>query len=114
MRAAAATQPGSKIRTTFDTVAPAVNCKDFREHITDAVDTYLSEAEMKQFLDHANACPPCRSEYEAEASTKRFVAMHAHMVDTPASVKRAILDRLDERIRRASRTRCLRRGSRVS
>src|SRR5512139_1059095 len=51
---------------------------------------------MKQFLDHANACSPCRSEYEAEVSTKRFVTMHAHMVDTPASVKRAILDRLDE------------------
>jgi hypothetical protein len=73
-----------------------VNCKDFQEYITDAVDTYLSEAKMKQFLDHANACPPCRSEYEAEASTKRFVTMHAHMVDTPASVKRAILDRLEE------------------
>ncbi len=73
-----------------------MNCKDFREYITDAVDAYLSEATMKQFLDHANACPPCRSEYEAEASTKRFVAMHAYMVDTPASVKNAILDRLDE------------------
>ncbi len=73
-----------------------MNCKDFREHITDAVDTYLSEAEMKLFLDHANACPPCRSEYEAEASTKRFVTLHAHMVDTPASVKRSILDRLEQ------------------
>lgn len=73
-----------------------MNCKDFQERITDAVDTYLSEAEMKLFLDHANACPPCRSEYEAEASTKRFVAMHARMVDPPAFVKRAILDRLEE------------------
>jgi len=73
-----------------------VNCKDFQESITDAVDAYLSEAKMKQFLDHANACSPCRSEYEAEASTKRFVTMHARMVDTPASVKRAILDRLGE------------------
>jgi len=73
-----------------------VNCKDFQEHITDAVDAYLTAAEMKQFLDHANLCPPCRGEYEAEASTKRFVTMHARMVDAPASVKRAILDRLDE------------------
>jgi hypothetical protein len=73
-----------------------VNCKDFQARITDAVDTYLSQAEMKQFMDHANACPPCRSEFEAEASTKRFLAMHAHMVDTPAAVKRAILDRLEE------------------
>jgi len=73
-----------------------VNCKDFQESITDAVDTYLSEAKMKQFLDHANACPPCRSEYEAEASTKRFVTMRARMVDTPPSVKRAILDRLEQ------------------
>ena len=73
-----------------------MNCKDFQESITDAVDTYLSEAKMKQFLDHANACPPCRSEYEAEVSTKRFVTMRARMVDTPASVKRAILDRLDQ------------------
>lgn len=73
-----------------------MNCKDFLEHITDAVDAYLPDAEMKQFLDHANACPPCRRELEAEASTKRFVTMHAHMVEIPASVKRAILDRLDE------------------
>lgn len=51
---------------------------------------------MQQFLDHANACPPCRREFEAEASTKRFIAMHARMVDTPVSVKRAILDRLEE------------------
>ena len=73
-----------------------MNCKDFREHITDAVDTYLSETAMKHFLDHANACPPCRSEYEAEASTKRFVTMHARMVDVPASLKQTILERLEE------------------
>jgi len=73
-----------------------VNCKDFQGHITDAVDTHLPQAEMKLFLDHANACPPCRSDYEAESSTKRLVMMRARLVDTPASVKRAILDRLEE------------------
>lgn len=73
-----------------------MNCRDFQEHITDAVDTHLSEAEMKQFLDHANACPSCRTEYEAEASTKRFLTLHARMVDTPASLKRTILDRLEQ------------------
>jgi anti-sigma factor RsiW len=55
----------------------------------------LSDAQMKQFLEHANACLPCRSEYEAEASTKRLVTMRARMVDTPASVRQAILTRLD-------------------
>jgi hypothetical protein len=49
---------------------------------------------MQAFLAHANACPPCRSEYDAEASTKRLIVMRAPMVETPASVQRAILERI--------------------
>jgi anti-sigma factor RsiW len=73
-----------------------VKCRDFLERVSAAADSCLQAEVMAEFLEHADVCPRCRSEYEAEASTKRIIASRAHMVETPASVRIAILERLEQ------------------
>lgn len=73
-----------------------MKCKEFQELISAAVDSYLGDEQTQEFLDHANACSRCRSDYEAELSTKRLVTLRAPMVETPATVRLAILNRLEQ------------------
>jgi anti-sigma factor RsiW len=73
-----------------------VDCKEFQEHVTEAVDRRLSGDRMKAFLHHAGACPACRDELEAETLTKNLVCSRLAMVRTPASVMAAITTRLRE------------------
>jgi hypothetical protein len=69
-----------------------VNCREFQERITEAVDRTLGEEEMDMFVDHANKCPPCRSAFDEEVSTKTLVQKRVRMVRTPSSVAGAIMD----------------------
>lgn len=73
-----------------------MDCKEFQEHVTEAVDRQLSGDRMKAFLTHAGACPPCRNDLEAETLTKKLVCSRLAMVRTPASVMAAITTRLRE------------------
>jgi hypothetical protein len=63
-----------------------VNCREFQELISAAVDSYLSSEELELFLQHAQKCPPCQDEYDAEVLTKRVVQNRARMVKTPVAV----------------------------
>lgn len=49
---------------------------------------------MRAFLLHADACPPCRGEFEAESFTKSLVCGRLRMVCTPSHVMEAVTDRL--------------------
>jgi hypothetical protein len=71
-----------------------VNCEEFDEQITPAVDERLRADEAAAFRGHASVCPGCRRAYEAELFTRNFIRQRMRMVRTPGSVAAAIVDRL--------------------
>jgi hypothetical protein len=71
-----------------------VDCKEFNEQITPAVDQLLPKAEMDSFVEHARKCPACRCEYESESLTKEVVRTKAGMIKTPGEVIERILEQL--------------------
>jgi len=71
-----------------------VNCREFRQRITPAVDRYLGNELLGAFLEHAQKCPPCRTEYELELTTKQLVRSCVKMIRTPPSVGSCILEAL--------------------
>jgi len=72
-----------------------VNCKDFQDRISAAVDRCLDRQEMKQFEEHACCCGPCREEYDNERSTKDLLRQHTRIVRTPADLRVSLLKRID-------------------
>ena len=63
-----------------------MNCKEFQELISAAVDLQLTDGELAAFKDHSVQCSPCRFEYEAEAATKLLIRSRAKRMRTPFSV----------------------------
>jgi anti-sigma factor RsiW len=61
-----------------------VNCKEFQELISPAVDDLLAAEDLAAFRGHSKVCTTCRFEFEAEAATKVVVRMHARRVPAPA------------------------------
>ncbi len=72
-----------------------MNCREFEEHISAAVDSYLKPSDLALFEDHASKCPSCRRAYQDERQTKLLVQNRLHLQRTPEAVVAAILDRLD-------------------
>ena len=62
---------------------PAVDCQQFQQLITSAVDQRLSRSEMEAFVDHAAKCHTCRYDYELESAAKTIVQTRLKMVKTP-------------------------------
>lgn len=71
-----------------------MNCTEFDEQISPAVDERLRGEEAVAFRDHASICPACRRSYEAELFTRNFIRQRLRMVRTPGSVAASIVDRL--------------------
>jgi hypothetical protein len=71
-----------------------VNCREFDEQITPAVDERLQANEVHAFREHAGQCPGCRRAYEAELFVKTFIRQRLHMVGVPGAVAAAIVDRI--------------------
>jgi hypothetical protein len=71
-----------------------VNCKEFQELISAAVDLQLTDGELAAFKDHSVRCSLCRFEYEAEAATKLLVSLRAKRVRTPSSVALQITEQI--------------------
>ena len=63
-----------------------MNCEEFQELVSAAVDHQLSEREHGAFKEHSVKCSPCRKEYEAETATKRLVSSRIPRVETPSEV----------------------------
>ena len=67
-----------------------MDCREFQELISEAIDNRLRAPHQQHFSDHAAACPSCRNEFEMERMTKGVV--HARIpheavpVDTYASI----------------------------
>lgn len=71
-----------------------MNCKEFQELISAAVDLRLPDDGLAAFKDHSVRCSACRFEYEAEASTKLFVRSRTKRVRTPASLALQISEQI--------------------
>jgi predicted anti-sigma-YlaC factor YlaD len=80
-----------------------VNCNEFQDHISEAVDRYLKGMERELFDEHARICSHCRSAYHEEVGTKTVVRHRMQLVVTPAAVLAAVLDGLQEEARDATR-----------
>jgi hypothetical protein len=71
-----------------------VNCKEFQELISAAVDLQLTDGELAAFKDHSAKCSPCRFEFEAETATKLVVQSRARRVRTPPHIALQIVEQL--------------------
>jgi hypothetical protein len=74
--------------------ANVVNCQEFDQQITPAVDRYLDSSSESSFNEHAFCCSHCRRAYEAERVTKELIHVYLKMVKTPDFVSRAIREHL--------------------
>jgi hypothetical protein len=72
------------------TPQPVVDCKQFHQLITSAVDQRLSRTEMEAFVDHAAECHTCRYDYELESAAKTMVRTRLRMVKTPHALTESI------------------------
>jgi hypothetical protein len=80
-----------------------VDCIEFEEQISPAVDRLLQREAMDSFVQHAQLCPSCRNEYELESITKTLICNKAKMVRPPGDLVQSISGRL-EREERATST----------
>lgn len=67
-----------------------MNCQEYVERITPAVDRYLRGNEKASFEHHTLYCPPCRHAFESERVIKQFVQQRLPMVALPESLARAL------------------------
>lgn len=75
---------------------PIVDCYQFQQLITSAVDQRLGQDELEAFVDHAAKCNTCRHEYEAESAVKTLVRNHLKMVPTPPALRESVSSRIHQ------------------
>lgn len=71
-----------------------MDCREFEELITEAVDDRLRAGNKRHFSDHANVCPSCRNEFEMEQITKGVMRGRIHHETTPRETYFAVLSSL--------------------
>ena len=71
-----------------------MNCPEFQERITAAVDSRLDAGELAVFLEHAGRCLPCRQKFVDERSIVAFVHQRVPRVCAPPDVVARIARRL--------------------
>jgi len=65
-----------------------------REYISAAVDQHLDRAVQSEFIQHIRHCTRCASEYDLERATKHITQTRLKFVETPPSVRAAILSKI--------------------
>jgi anti-sigma factor (TIGR02949 family) len=64
-----------------------VDCKEFLENVTSAVDERLPADLKAAFANHMTACPGCGKEYRLEAAVKSLVRTRCRKTETPPGLK---------------------------
>lgn len=77
-----------------------MNCNEFQEQVSPAVDNLLTQEVMARFVEHARECSRCRHEYQVESATKALVCQRTRMVRTPPEV----VERISQLLERERRT----------
>jgi len=71
-----------------------VDCREFQDLISDAVDDRLRGGNKQYFNDHAIVCPSCRCEYEMEQITKGVVRARIPRESVPSETYTSLLTSL--------------------
>lgn len=71
-----------------------MNCKEFDENISAAVDRLLKDAEGALFEHHAKECPTCRRAFQEEVQTKMILLNRVKMFPVPPAATASIQDHL--------------------
>jgi hypothetical protein len=75
---------------------PVVDCQQFQQLITSAVDQRLTRLEMEAFVDHAAKCHTCRYDYELESAARTIVQSRLKMVKTPHALTESIARKIHQ------------------
>ncbi len=78
-----------------------VDCREFQELITEAVDKRLQTTIAHHFTAHAGVCPYCRNEFEIEQLTKSVLKAKVQRQSVPSNVSDSVLATV-ERLRPSS------------
>jgi hypothetical protein len=81
-----------------------VDCRDYQELVSAAVDNHLGKDDMDSLLEHIGLCPACRLEYEIESITKSFIRGRVKLIRTPSDLVERIGDQLRQAGTPAART----------
>ena len=68
-----------------------MDCREFQELISEAVDDRLRAGHRQHFSDHASACPSCRSEFEMEQIAKGVVRTRFRHETIPTETLASVL-----------------------
>lgn len=73
-----------------------MDCREFQELISEAVDNRLRSDVQSHFATHATLCPPCRSEFEVEQITKSVVQKNVLHRSVPGELYYSVLKSVRE------------------
>lgn len=73
-----------------------MDCKEFQEKVSAAVDRYLRNEEMDAFTEHGSRCPECQYEYEIESVTKAVVRSKAKLLPVPSGLLERIAEQIND------------------
>jgi hypothetical protein len=76
-----------------------VNCREFVDQITPAVDNMLPPSELERFLSHASACARCRELFEAERGIVSLVHARLPQVSAPRQLMSRITSDIETVVR---------------
>jgi len=79
-----------------------VDCREFQELISEAVDKRLHTPTFRNFTAHAGVCPSCRNEFEMELLTKSVLHAKVQRQSVPNNVYKS-LQSAAEKLRPSSR-----------
>jgi hypothetical protein len=76
-----------------------VECNEYQELVSAAVDNRLSKEELEGFTSHVGKCPDCRYEFEIESITKAIVRERVPRAAVPGPVRARIRTSIEQESR---------------
>jgi len=71
-----------------------VDCAEFQEQVSAAVDERLPQDVMSAFMKHAGLCPGCRYEYTMQSAVKILVRRRITNVETPSDLRARVTSQI--------------------
>jgi anti-sigma factor (TIGR02949 family) len=71
-----------------------VDCAEFQEQVSAAVDERLPQDVMSAFMKHAGLCPGCRYEYTMQSAVKILVRKRIRNVETPSGLRNRVTSQI--------------------
>ncbi|MDH3252953.1 MAG: hypothetical protein OEM41_09190, partial [Ignavibacteria bacterium] len=71
-----------------------MECTEFQEQVSAAVDERLPRDVMSAFMEHVGLCPPCGHEYRMQGIVKTMVRKRIRNVETPSDLRARVLSQI--------------------